>query len=206
MKFKDTYYKDLTGTVYDGEIDLRQLSVTSLEGAPLEIRGNFICSETEITSLKYAPATIRGNLYAGRSNLKTLQDMPTDITGSIYLNGNNIASLKGAPYIANGLFDCSDNKLTSLEGAPKLVQGSFICSFNKITTFKGAENMRVTGDFDCRKNPIENIKEEIVKYNIVANRYITKDGTILFIEVEQEMKKYNSISSKGFRTLLGLTK
>jgi len=105
MKFKDTDYGDLNGQTHKGDIDVRNINLTSLEGAPKIVKGDFNCaSNLKLTSLKNAPESVIGNFYC---------------------NGNsNLTSLEGAPKSVKGDFDCSYNKnLTSLEGAPKNVSG-----------------------------------------------------------------------------------
>ena len=49
MKFKDTKYGDLTGQVYHGDIDVDEMELTSLEGAPKEVTGHFECYGNELT-------------------------------------------------------------------------------------------------------------------------------------------------------------
>ena len=41
MKFKDTKYGDLTGQVYEGDIDVSDLGLTSLEEAPRIVKDSF---------------------------------------------------------------------------------------------------------------------------------------------------------------------
>ena len=41
MKFKDTKYGDLTDRVYSNKIDCRDKRLTSLEGAPQKVSGDF---------------------------------------------------------------------------------------------------------------------------------------------------------------------
>jgi len=46
MKFKDTKYGDLTGQTYKGNIDVKRMNLTSLEGAPKSVKGDFSCSNS----------------------------------------------------------------------------------------------------------------------------------------------------------------
>ena len=96
--------KDLT------DINVSSIGLTSLEGAPKAVGGDFDCSENYLTSLKGAPKTVRGGFYC---------------------TSNKLTSLKGAPKTVGVDFDCSRNKLTSLEGAPEKVGGDFYCYGNK---------------------------------------------------------------------------
>jgi len=42
MKFRDTKYGDLTGQTYEGDIDVSELSLTSLEGLRRQLMVIFI--------------------------------------------------------------------------------------------------------------------------------------------------------------------
>ena len=79
-------------------------NLTSLEGAPKEVGGDFSCNSNNLTSLEGAPK---------------------EVGGSFSCNSNNLTSLKGAPKEVGGSFSCYSNRLTSLEGAPKEVGGDF---------------------------------------------------------------------------------
>ena len=112
MKFKDTKYGDLTGQTYDGVIDVSTLQLTSLEGAPEIVEGDFYCSFNNLTSLKGAPEIVEGYFYCSY---------------------NKLTSLKGCPEIVKGDFNCNSNKLTSLKGGTKIVEGVFNCSHNPLS-------------------------------------------------------------------------
>jgi hypothetical protein len=103
--------KDIQGQHYKGLIGCHEQNLTSLEGAPSSISGNFSCSYNKLESLEGAPSSISGNFYCF---------------------GNNLESLEGAPSSVGGDIDCSYNKLKSLEGAPSSVGGHFDCTNNSI--------------------------------------------------------------------------
>ena len=99
MKFKDTGYGDLSGRVYNGNINVSLMNLTSLEGAPEIVNGSFYCYKNNLTSLKGAPKEVYGNFNCSHNELKNLEY---------------------SPEIVNGDFDCSYNaNLKSLEYAPK---------------------------------------------------------------------------------------
>ena len=140
MKFKDTKYGDLTGQIYKGDIDVGQENLTSLEGAPERVQGNFYCFDNDLTSLEYAPK---------------------EVTGSFDCNNNNLTSLKGAPEVVGHNFYCTHNYLTSLEHAPKEVGSFFNCSYNKLTSAKGAPTVPVINrTFVFHGNPNKHLEQE----------------------------------------------
>ena len=61
MKFKDTKYGYISPlNSYQGDIiDISMTNLTSLEGCPPIVIGNFDCSNNKITSLKYAPKNVK---------------------------------------------------------------------------------------------------------------------------------------------------
>jgi len=111
MKFKDTKYGDLTGQTYKGDIDVSNLKLTSLEGAPKKVHGYFWCYDNEnLTSLKGAPETVGGNFGCYNNQLKSLEGSPRSVKGSFTCFYNSrLKSLGGAPSIVGGYFDCSSN-------------------------------------------------------------------------------------------------
>jgi len=127
MKFKDTEYGDLTGQTYEGNINVSELGLTSLEGAPKVVSGYFYCADNKLTSLEGAPKTV-GNFDCCYNYLKSLEGAPQTVN-NFDCSYNQLSSLKGAPQTVNN-FDCSYNKLTSLAGVPKEVEGNFYCSEN----------------------------------------------------------------------------
>jgi hypothetical protein len=105
-------------------------NLTSLEGAPKEVKGYFDCSECEkLISLEGGLKEVGGGFFC--------------------VECSNLTTLKGAPQKVGGNFDCIDCKnLTSLEGAPKKVEGGFSCEYTNITSLKGAPK-EVGGYFSC---------------------------------------------------------
>ena len=88
-----------------GTFKARGIGLTSLEGCPKEVGGEFDCSENQLTSLKGAPEKV----------------------GTYFIcSDNQLISLEGAPEKVAAGFYCSYNQLTSLKGAPKEVGGTFL--------------------------------------------------------------------------------
>jgi len=137
MKFKDTKYGDLTGQEYKGDINVKRMNLTSLEGAPKNVKGSFYCNNLKLTSLEGAPDSV--------TEYFNCSDNP------------DLTSLKGSPESVGKSFWCSDNpnnpKLISLEGAPKKVGGSFYCHNNpKLTLLEGTPES-IDNNFNCSNNP-----------------------------------------------------
>ena len=146
MKFKDTEYGDLTGQVYEGDIDVSAKELDSLEGSPREVDGNFGCDFNNLYSLKGAPKIVKGHF-------------------SCYTN--NLTSLEGAPKEVHGNFDCSNNiKLESLEGAPELVTGNFDCTHcPKLKSLDELLDTEIRGKLKSNIMTNEEFKELQALYN-----------------------------------------
>ena len=71
--------------------------ITSLEGSPKEVRGNFYCSNTNIASLKGCPEEVGGNFWCSNTNITSLEGCPEEVGGSFWCSHTNITSLEGSP-------------------------------------------------------------------------------------------------------------
>jgi len=177
MKFKDTKYGDLTGRTHKGSISVSN-SLTSLEGSPKFVSGNFSCSSTNIIDLKGAPKSVNGDFSC--SNV-------------------DITSLDGAPKIVLGSYYCHDTNITSLEGAPKTIYKNFNCSNNqKLVSIEGTP-ITVRGDFDCTNNPkltqeeIYKLLDSDIKGKIAVPKGLkapTKEDYIVYNKLNKNMKKF----------------
>jgi len=138
MKFKDTEYGDLTGKIYNKDIYVSHMNLTSLEGSPNEANGNFQCNDNDLKTLKGAPKVVKYNFWCQNNHLKTLEGAPKEI-------GNS--------------FICKNNELISLKGVPKIIKSNFICAYNNIKTFDFLPEE--VYNFDCSNNPLT--QEEVYK-------------------------------------------
>ena len=125
MKFKDTYYGDLTGQTYKGDIDLRDVKLTSLEGAPKIVNGSFYISNNE--------------------QLKSLEFGPEEVTSAFYASNCGLENLIGAPIKAHAFNISSNTLLTSLEGSPQQVLEYNCEHCNSLTTLEGISTMKDFG-------------------------------------------------------------
>lgn len=119
----------------------------------------------------------------GDMSIKSYQGYIIDISMT------NLTSLEGCPPIVIGNFDCSKNNLILLEFAPKKIKGYFSYKENK---------------------QIKDAKQQIIKYQIEAKEYWTDEGYFSFEDIKEEFLKFEllnkTVTSQGFRTLLGLNK
>ena len=70
--------------------------LTSLEGAPTEVGGDFGCSFNQLTSLKGAPQTVGRDFYCNDSHLTSLEGAPKTVGRDFYCHSNpDLHSLDG---------------------------------------------------------------------------------------------------------------
>lgn len=103
-----------------GNIDIANRQLAALPDLSCVIvTGNFYCQDNELTSLKGAPSEVRGGFWCNNNQLESLEYSPKGITGQYICHNNRLKTLAPAPQAITGDFSCSGNLLTSLEGAPK---------------------------------------------------------------------------------------
>ena len=91
---------------------------------------NFNCIDCEfLTSLEGAPKKVGGDFKVWAPSLTSLEGAPKEVGGDFSCVWcGSLTSLEGAPEKVNGKFNCSMcSDLTSLEGAPKEVGSDFDC-------------------------------------------------------------------------------
>ena len=143
--------------VVGGDFDCSRTSITSLKGAPKRVGGNFHCSYTNITSLEGGPRTVIGYFNCSNTSITSLEGAPKTINGYFNCSNTSITSLKGAPKKVGGSFACSNTSITSLEGSPEIVRGGFYCWNTKITSLEGGPE-KVGGDFWCQNTQITSLE------------------------------------------------
>ena len=138
----------------EGDFDCSAAGITSLEGAPEKVGGNFDChSIYGLKTLEGAPKEVGGHFDCSNCPwFISLEGAPEIVEGNFDChNSPRLTSLKGAPKEVGDRFDCSNCKsLKSLEGAPERVKGSFYCNNCKsLKSLKGAP--KEVGDvFGCK--------------------------------------------------------
>ena len=62
--------------------------LTSLEGAPKSVKGDFYCYENQLTSLEGAPKSVRGCFDCSDNQLTSLEGSPESVGGTFYCQNN----------------------------------------------------------------------------------------------------------------------
>ncbi|WP_419769496.1 MAG: hypothetical protein ACNI3C_09125 [Candidatus Marinarcus sp.] len=123
----------------DGHVRLTD-RLANLSKLPLsfnEVEGDFDISDNELITLEGSPRKVGGNFLAFKNELTSLKGGPKEVGKSFIVLRNNITSLEFSPSVVKEDFICSHNQLTSLEGLIS-VQGS-VFSGVAISSLKAQE-------------------------------------------------------------------
>ena len=115
------------------------------------------CDGYQLTSLEGAPQYVTGDFSCKRNYLETLKGAPQHVGGKFWCQYNYLTSLEGAPMNVGGEFLCMGNRITSLEGAPKHIGGWFWCNDNYLTSLEGIHEqiLEINGFAMFHRNPIK---------------------------------------------------
>ena len=131
--------------------------LTSLEGSPRIVNGEFRFSGTKITSLKGCSQKVHAFWCQDCKFLKSLEGAPKIVDGNFTIEFMKITSLEGMPREVGRNFSCAHTQITSLEGCPEKIGGSFNCSFTEITSLEGCPE-KINGDFSCSNTRITSLE------------------------------------------------
>ena len=80
------------------------------------VEGDFDISDNELVSLEGCPSKVGGNFHCFKNEISSLKGSPKEVGGSFIVLKNNISSLKYSPSIVKEDYVCSHNPLKDLEG------------------------------------------------------------------------------------------
>jgi hypothetical protein len=142
----------------DGVCDFREKGLKSLKGSPVDVHGDFDCSNNELTSLEGCPETIRKDFNCGSNKLTSLKGCPKVIGDTFTCTGNMLSTLEYGPEKVGVHYLCNRNKLTSLKGSPKHIYGDFLCSFNNLTSLNGCP-VAIYDGLSCNNNNLQSLED-----------------------------------------------
>jgi len=144
-KWETTYFKDGRLAGYrdvdkiEGDFEIMHpKNLTTLEGFPKEIDGDFKVFIAQLTDLKGAPKRVNGTLGISNSGLTSLEGFPLYVKSNIELPMNKLTSLKYLPKEINGNLSIQENKtLGNLKEAPSTIHGFLNVNQCGLTTLIG---------------------------------------------------------------------
>ncbi len=104
-----------------------------------KVEGDFLINACMLTSMEGFPEEVTGNFNASNNKLENLVGGPKKVGKSYDINSNQkLTSLEGAPEEVGGSFNANQcYSLLSLEGGPKRT-GTYECNSTPIKSLKGA--------------------------------------------------------------------
>ena len=190
---------DIKGNFYcnysiegEGIFPQSEEKLTNFKGVKFGVvTGNFYCSNNSLTSLDGAPQEVRGAFFCDHNSLTSLEGAPQWVGEDFYCSNNSLTSLEGAPQVVGGIFHCENNNLTSLEGAPPWVGEDgedFDCSINKYFYCSGNPISEETLDLVW-----ETMQEKNVDYwfalSILKSEIKSEDWKLLEGELDERISK-----------------
>ena len=94
----------------NGNINLSNMNLTELPCIFPEVweRG-FYCKDNQLTSLEGAPKEVKKSFYCSNNQLTSLEGAPINVGIGFNCDNNQLTSLKGAPKEVGGSFACRNN-------------------------------------------------------------------------------------------------
>ena len=153
-----------------GNLNIREKSVTRLNGCPEHITGDFICSRNRLSRLTNGPKQVDGNYDCSDNFLSTLDGCASHIAGFLDIRDNDITSLVGIHKIIKscGKLYLSDYEITEGGIGLLMIENVDIISEIKsqLAPFKIIQKYRSQGTkgmMTCRAELISNGYENYAK-------------------------------------------
>ena len=149
----------------------------------------FDCSSNQLTSLDGAPKTVKGNFFCRSNQITSLEGAPQTVGGSFSCSSNQLTSLVDAPQTVGGYFGCSFNQLTSLDGAPQTVGEGFFCGSNPVSerTLESIFNLMKNG-----KSYQQALEEHWSEMDSEDRSLMYKDHSSL---TPEEIRRYDALAT-----------
>lgn len=117
-----------------------------------EVDGDFDISDNQLTSLEGCPKKVTGSFLAFKNEISSLKGAPKEVGGSFIVLQNNIGSLKFSPSIVKEDYICSHNPLKELDGLNVVLGHVFTGVYlpkvkNQKYVYNGVATYKYPGDF-----------------------------------------------------------
>ena len=155
-------YAELNMQYQSGDLNILYDELSSLEGCPNHITGNFTCNHNNLTSLSNGPTNVDLTFTCSYNHLTSLLGGPTKVGGNYYCIRNQLTDLVGCASHIGGELNFRFNKITSLVGIHKIVKScdGFIFDDGLIT--EGGIGLLLIDDLDnfsCYHEPFAIIEK-----------------------------------------------
>lgn len=145
-------------------VNFSPISLTSLDGCPKNVMGDFDIVSTPITSLIGGPEFVGGYFDCSSTQITSFEGSPKEVVGWFDCSNTGITDLTGCPQKIEGELITWDNDLTSFMGGPKECGGISICTRNStLRDPRGLENIQFDWDSFDRVITFGNGREPILE-------------------------------------------
>lgn len=103
-RLPNLYKLPLKFNIIDGDFDISENELVSLEGSPVKVNGNFLAHKNELSSLRGGPKEVKGSFIVLHNNITSLQNAPTSVKGDFICSHNPLRSLEGINTILGYIF------------------------------------------------------------------------------------------------------
>ena len=148
-KFEQEIRSEVRNGVYSGDIWLNDRNLTKLPNlSDIIVTGDFYCHNNELTSLEGAPKEVRGEFYCSDNKLTSLEGSPQKVRSHFNCSTNKLTTLKGVPTEIRGVFYFMSNPIQSYDHFPEIVRGNIYPDKGPVSSlarnkFKMLTTMRV---------------------------------------------------------------
>lgn len=164
----------------DGDFDIRACGLTSLEGSPHSLTGDFMCSNNRLESLEHAPKKIdpTASFYCHRNRISSLTHAPAG--GSLYFEHNKLTTLNHAP--ACDYLSALYNPLQNLAHTPDHIN-KLVISYAPDLPLLGLLNVK---EIELRDSFTNTLTPLVVEINKILNAH-TRQGRAGQIQCAAEL-------------------
>jgi hypothetical protein len=169
----------------DGAVHLSNMDLTEIPLKFGRVSKYFDCSDNKLTTLEGSPREVVGDFLCYRNRLTTLEGAPREVGGGFYCQANRLDTLEGTLKRVGGPFYCGMNKLFTLKGVPEIFGGAFSFSSNPV--------YNIYELFNNHKEFMDSLDWDYIRGNkIVKSRFIDACEEA-GIEVPKYIKGYEYI-------------
>ena len=194
---KETYTINNDGSISSAPGRFLYLQKRNIVGKlPFRIRevsdGLSLSENYQLTSLEGVPSHIKGDFdMAFCKKLTSFEHGPEKVDGGVNATWSGLTSLKGCPKIINRHFDCDSCKITEIDDTPEHISEDWNLANNQITSLKGIEKLtRCDGSIYLSGNPIRSSVLGLLKIQNLTNVYFSPSDPEPMIQALNIIKKH----------------
>ena len=176
---------------WPGNLILENFQLTSLDGSPEEIKGDFSCGHNALTNFIGGPKIVNGTFLANNNKLTSLQCAPNGVGYNFFCRDNpTLVSFEGAPKFIGrsaSFANCGFTSLRNVHKHFKEINGFFSVVRTPVKShilglflIKGVKKFMMESQIDT------NVDKDRQKIEKIVNKYI-QQGKAGMMECQNEL-------------------